>query len=204
MIFSYISQYPRNLNFPQFLNLSMAVNIYEQYINPITGEIFKCISVTEYAFKMQWVKPAGNQHGALPHIHINQDEIFYVNKGEVKVLIDGKEQVAGPGEKIIIGKGKTHVVLNTTDELDITLECRPALDYEKLMQCFAGLMRDGHTNEQGYPDMRMMGYFMKKMKCQSITLPGGVTLNKFKRMLHKYYFIGMAKGRNKLYKQYTQ
>lgn len=182
----------------------MAVNIYEQCTNPITGEIFKCISNNEYAFKMQWVKPAGSLHGAFPHIHINQDEIFYVNKGKVKVIIDDKEQVAGPGEKIIIGKGKTHVVADTKDELDITLECRPALDYEKFMQCFEGLIRDGHTNEKGYPDMRMMGYFMKKMKCQSITIPEGLTLKQFKRKLNKYFLLGMAKGWNKLYKQYTQ
>ncbi|MGZ3777201.1 MAG: cupin domain-containing protein [Bacteroidia bacterium] len=182
----------------------MAVNIYDEFTNPVTGEVFKAISVTPYAFKMQWIKKAGNEHSTVPHIHINQDEIFYTNKGEVKLLVDDKVLTAGPGEKIIVGKGKTHVVLNTPDELDIILECRPALDFEKLMQCFKGLLEDGYINEKGSIDMRMMAYFMKKMKCQSITIPEGVTPAQFKWMLHKYYLLGMMKGWNKLYKKYTQ
>jgi len=181
----------------------MAVNIYDEFTNPVTGEIFKGISVNEYVFKIQWIKPAENDHGALPHIHVNQDEIFYVNKGELKLRVDDKVHTAGPGQKIIVGKGKTHVVMNEPGELDITLECRPPLDSEKYMQCFKGLMEDGYTNEKGYVDMRMMAYFIKKMKCQSITIPEGVTPAQFKWMLHKYYLLGMMKGWNKLYKKYT-
>ncbi|MBS1531813.1 MAG: cupin domain-containing protein [Bacteroidetes bacterium] len=182
----------------------MAVNIYEQCTNPITGEIFKCISADSYVFKIQWVKKAGSVHGASPHAHVYQDEIFYVNKGRLKMLVENKERVAGPGEKIIVGKGKSHIVVNTPDELDITLECRPALDYGKFMQCFKGLVEDGYTNEKGYPDSRMMGYFMKKMKCRSVTIPEGITLRKFKWTLNKYYLLGTMNGWGKLYKRYTE
>jgi hypothetical protein len=182
----------------------MAINVYDRCTNPITGEILKGISVTSYVFTMQWIKKAGSDHSAVPHIHINQDEIFYVNKGQLKLRIGNKERTAGPGEKIIVGRGKSHIVVNTPEELDITLECRPALDYEKLLQCYEGLIQDGYTDEKGAVDMRMMAYFMKKMKCRSITIPADMPLKKFKWMLHRYYLLGMTKGWISLYKKYTQ
>jgi hypothetical protein len=182
----------------------MAINIYDQFTNPVTGEVFKGISITPYVFKMQWIKKAGNDHAALPHIHVNQDEIFYVNKGELKLLVKDREYTAGPGEKIIVGKGKSHVVVNSTDELDITLEYRPPLDYEKFLQCYEGLVNDRYIDDKGFVDIRMMAYFIKKMKCQSMTIPAGISANKFKLLLHKYYLLGMMKGWNKLYMKYTQ
>lgn len=181
----------------------MAVNIYDECINPITGEILKGISVTPYAFKMQWIKKAEQNHAAAAHIHINQDEIFYVNKGELKLLVNDKEHRAGPGEKIIVGRGKPHVVVNSTDELDVTLEYRPALDYEKFLQCYEGLINDGYIDDKGFADIKMMAYFIKKMKCQSMTIPADIPAKKFKLLLHKYYLLGMMKGWNRLYKKYT-
>jgi hypothetical protein len=182
----------------------MAINIYEQCTNPVTGEIFKGISVTPYAFKMQWVKKARGDHAAMAHIHTEQDEIFYVNKGELRLLVNDKEHRAGPGEKIIVRKGKSHVVVNNSDELDITLEYRPALDYEKFLQCFEGLIKDGYVDDNGFVDIKMMAYFIKKMKCQSMTMPASIPAKKFKLMLYQYYLMGTLKGWGKLYKKYTE
>ena len=65
----------------------MAVNIYEPCINPISGETFKAISFNEDAYTMQWtLQPKG--YVPFEHIHLHQDEIFHVNSGEVKIVIN--------------------------------------------------------------------------------------------------------------------
>ena len=181
----------------------MAINIYEQCNNAITGETFRAVSKDPYVFKMRWQTKPGIKHAGIEHIHDMQDEIFYVSKGELKLLVDGREQKAGPGEKIIVGRGKAHVVLNTTSELDILLELRPALDYDKLMQCFEGLLNDGYTNKQGHVDIRMLGYMMRKMRCKSTTRPAAISALKFKMALNKFYLIGIFKGWKHLYYKYT-
>ncbi len=182
----------------------MAINIYDSTTNPITGETFRAVSIDPYVFKLQWHTKPGLPHSGVEHIHDKQDEIFYVKKGELKLLVDGKELRAGPGEKIIVNKGKAHVVLNTTCELDILLEYRPALDYDKLLQCFEGLLNDGHIDKQGHVDIRMLGYMMRKMRCKSLTRPAQISALKFKMLLSRYYFIGVFKGWNELYDKYTK
>jgi quercetin dioxygenase-like cupin family protein len=182
----------------------MAVDIYEQCINPITGETFKGLTTTPYAFSMQWTtKPTG--HVPLEHIHDNQDEIFRVKKGELKLLIEGKEHIAGPGEMIIVGKGKRHAAFNNTDNgLDILIEYRPALDQEKIIQCYCGLINDGYVDEKGSVSVPMMGYMLKKMKCKAMTHPAGISMTKFKIKMMKFYLKGTLEGWGKLYKKYTQ
>jgi Cupin domain len=182
----------------------MATNIYDLCTNPVTGEAFRAISIDTYVFKMRWHTKPGVQHSGSEHIHKRQDEIFYVKKGELRLLVDGKEFKAGPGEKIIVGKGKAHVVLNTTCELDILLEYRPALDYDKLLQCFEGLLNDGYTDEQGRVDIRMLGYMMRKMRCKSVTRPAGMSAFKFNMALNAFYMQGKLKGWSKLYDKYTK
>ncbi|HTI57815.1 cupin domain-containing protein [Mucilaginibacter sp.] len=182
----------------------MAINIYEQSINPINGEALTAISLTPYAFTMQWISKPGVK---LPfqHLHYYQDEIYYVKKGEIKVLMDGKEHVAGPGEKVIVPKGKRHAAINNKDEeLETLIEYRPALDQVRLMQCYNGLVNDGYLNESGSVNMRMMGYMVKKMKCKALARPASVPASVFKLMLNVSYLIGKLSGWNKLYEKYTQ
>jgi Cupin domain len=74
----------------------MAVNIYEPCINPVTGETFRAISFTPESFTMQWtVYPKG--YVPFEHIHLNQDEVFYIQKGELRIVINGKEHIGGAG-----------------------------------------------------------------------------------------------------------
>ena len=61
----------------------MAVDIFKSVTNPISGETFKGISFTPESFVMQWsLQPQG--YVPFEHIHLNQEEIFTVEKGEIK------------------------------------------------------------------------------------------------------------------------
>jgi hypothetical protein len=48
----------------------MAVNLYDGFINEITGESFRCISFSKGTFAFEWtVQPNG--YVPFEHIHIN-------------------------------------------------------------------------------------------------------------------------------------
>ncbi|MFI5161810.1 MAG: cupin domain-containing protein [Sphingobacteriales bacterium] len=182
----------------------MAINIYDICTNPVTGETFKVVSVTPYSFTMRWtVKPGG--HTAFEHIHYKQDEIFRVKKGELRILIEGKEHIVSIGNMIIVPKGKRHIVYNNShDVLDTNIELRPVLDHPKITQCFNGLLSDGHVDEKGAINMPMMLYFLQKMKCKGMARPSGISASTFKFLLIKYYLLGTFKGWDKLYDKYTK
>ena len=182
----------------------MAIDVYKECINPITGETFKGLTLTPYAYTMQWTAQPG---GYLPieHLHCNQDQIFYVKKGQLKVLIEGKEHIAGPGENVVVTKGKRHLAFNNQDTvLETHIELRPALDQEKLMQCFTGLIKDGHIDENGAPRMSMLSYMLRKMKCKAMIRPTNVPASMFKLSLNISLVIGGMKGWDKLYQKYTR
>src|SRR5688572_11172198 len=112
----------------------MATNIYELCTNPVSGETFRTISSNSNAFVMQWtVQPNG--YVPFEHIHLNQDEIFHVEKGEIRIVINGKEEIAASGETITVPKGHAHIAYNNKNEiLDCKVEYRPGLDHDTFMQ----------------------------------------------------------------------
>jgi hypothetical protein len=153
---------------------------------------------------MQWiVKPEG--YVPFEHVHYNQDETFHVKKGELRVMIEGKAHIAGPGQKIVVTKGKRHIAFNNKNEdLDTLLEYRPALDHERLSQCFNGLINDGYIDKKGCISIPMMGYCLKKMKCKAMARPTSIPAPAFKLALIAFYVMGTLKGWNKLYDKYTK
>jgi len=182
----------------------MAIDVYQQCINPITGETFKALNETPYAYSMLWtVQPKG--YVPIEHLHYHQDETFHVQKGQLKMVIEGKEHIAGPGEKIVVMKGKQHIAFNNKEEiLEATIEYRPALDQEKFMQCFYGLITDGYIDEKGAPSVPMIGYMLKKMKCKAMARPASIPAPMFKMALSFFYLLGTLKGWGKLYDRYTK
>jgi mannose-6-phosphate isomerase-like protein (cupin superfamily) len=142
----------------------MAINLYEGFTNNISGESFRCLSYDEKAFVFEFlVEP----EGAVPfeHIHLNQDEIFHVISGQVRLVIDGKEHLGRAGDSITVPKGKRHVAFNDTQEtLKCTVEYRPGLDNYKFFQCFAGLTLDKDVDKKGEINIPKMLYFTREMR----------------------------------------
>ncbi|HET6765991.1 MAG TPA: cupin domain-containing protein [Chitinophagaceae bacterium] len=89
----------------------MAVDLYIGFTNNKTGETFQCIFFDEHVFRFDWiVQPCG--YVPFEHIHLYQDELFYVKSGELRILIDGKQYVVGAGQNITVPKGKRHIAYN--------------------------------------------------------------------------------------------
>jgi quercetin dioxygenase-like cupin family protein len=82
----------------------MPINLVEGFDNRITGEYFQCLSYNADSFTMKWtVQPNG--YVPFEHIHLNQDETFHIERGELKVVTDGIEQIVCAGNSVTIKKG---------------------------------------------------------------------------------------------------
>lgn len=51
-----------------------------------------------------------------PHSHSTQDEFLYITEGELQMILDGKEFVAGAGEVLPFPKYSTHALFNNSGE----------------------------------------------------------------------------------------
>jgi len=182
----------------------MATDIYKGFRNPISGETFRCISSTEESFTMQWtVQPKG--YVPLEHIHPNQDEIFHVKSGEVRLVIEGKEEIAKAGETITVPKGKAHIAYNNKSEvLDCVVEYKPRLDFATLFQCIGGLTLDNDYDEKGALHFTKMGYFTARMKAKCLIVPTSIPLPMVRLGLLVFLLIGTIRGWNKLFLKYTE
>ncbi len=181
----------------------MAINIYEPCTNPISGETFKAISSDKNAYVMQWtLQPKG--YVPFEHIHLHQEEVFHIKKGELKIVIDGTEHITKEGETIAVPKGSAHIASNNKEEvLDCIVEYKPGLDYDAFMQCLCGLTNDGLLDEKGSINIPRMGYFLVKMKTKSMARPTEIPAPLFNIALRVFYLRGVFSGWSALYKKYT-
>jgi mannose-6-phosphate isomerase-like protein (cupin superfamily) len=179
------------------------VNLYNGFTNEIAGETFRCRSYTEDSFSFDWsVQPNG--YVPFEHIHLNQDEIFYIETGEIKIVIDGKEHICGPGQTIKVPKGKSHIAYNNKPEMLVCrVEYKPGFDNYKFFQCFGGLTLDKDMNKRGQINIPKMLYFTRKMNAKCITRPTSVPAPLFKLALNVFYVAGSVLGWNRLYRKYT-
>lgn len=181
----------------------MPVNVFEPTINSIAGESFRCISLTPEAYAMEWIVQPG---GYVPfeHTHEKQEEVFRVQEGEIRLVLEGRELIARAGQTITVPKGKPHIAYNNTDGvLRCEVSYAPALDYERFSQCFCGLMQDGFLDDKGGISIPMMGYMITRMKCQALSRPTNIPALFFRMALRFFYLMGVLRGWGKLYTKYT-
>jgi quercetin dioxygenase-like cupin family protein len=181
----------------------MAVDIFQKSINPVSGEAFRGISFDQEAFVMEWtLQPDG--YVPFEHIHLNQDEIFHVKSGELKVLLNNKEYIVRSGESITVPKGIRHIAYNNKKEiLNCIVEYKPGLDHDKFMQCLVGLTNDNLLDKKGGIDIPKMGYCLIKMKAKSMARPTAIPSFVFSFALRIFYIRGVLSGWSKLYNKYV-
>ncbi len=181
----------------------MAINVFEPFTNPVSGETFRCLSFDEQAYVMEWtVQPSG--YVPFEHIHLRQDEVFYIKQGEVRFLIGGEQAILRAGETVTVTKGQRHIAFNNQNTvLQCIVEFRPGLDTLTGFQCFAGLTIDGEYDKKGRISVPKMGFFLKYMDCQAMTRPTNIPAPLFGIALNAFYIVGRFKGWKDDFVRYT-
>src|SRR5687768_17144029 len=86
------------------------------------------------------------------HIHPKQESSAKVISGKLHFLVNGKEQIIGPGEKITIPAGAPHCFWNEDDlEAHSVQQFSPALHIDEFFESFFALAKDGKLNDKGMP-----------------------------------------------------
>jgi quercetin dioxygenase-like cupin family protein len=181
----------------------MAVDLYQPFTNPITKETFRCLSSTDEAYTTEWIVQPG---GYVPfeHVHLAQEEVFHIQKGELRLVADGREQIGRAGETVTVARGVRQIAYNNKPEtLHCVLEYRPGLDSYKIFQCFGGLTLDGDLDRRGLVNPPKMMYFLKKMNARAIARPAYVPGPIFRFFMELFLVVGSIAGWERLYQKYT-
>ncbi len=97
-----------------------------------------------------WADPGGGV--SIEHFHPRLQERFQVFEGEVTFRVDGKEQKAGPGDKLVAEPGVRHSYENTgSDVAHLAAEAEPALDLQESIEEAAAMARAGKFTRGGTP-----------------------------------------------------
>jgi mannose-6-phosphate isomerase-like protein (cupin superfamily)/uncharacterized protein YndB with AHSA1/START domain len=85
------------------------------------------------------------------HVHTKQSEHFEVIEGTLKLVVDGREHLLGPGETMEIPAGTPHrQIAGDEGEGRVRVQVRPAARTEEFLGLLAGL----RLNRRGYPRLR--------------------------------------------------
>lgn len=181
----------------------MAIDLYQPFTNPITRETFRCISFTEKAFIMEWtVHPGG--YVPFEHVHVNQDEIFHIQRGEMRVKLKGITKIGKAGDTLTVLRGTPHIAFNDKDEpLVCIVEYNPGLDHYKTMQCFAGLTLDCDYDRRGLVNVAKIMFMLKKVNALSLTRPAFAPDWLFQFGMNIFFSIGSILKWETLYEKYT-
>ncbi|MCP9488033.1 MAG: cupin domain-containing protein [Gaiellaceae bacterium MAG52_C11] len=128
----------------------------ERLENPITGEalVFHRTSAQTDGEEV-FVEVIVHPHGfvAAAHVHPYQTERFEVLEGRLGLRRGDEQLVATPGDIAVVNPGTAHRFWNAGDQdVRFTVEVRPALQFESLIETMFTLAARGKTNRKGLPN----------------------------------------------------
>ncbi len=89
---------------------------------------------------------------AQAHVHAAQAERHEVVEGTMRLVVDGREHVLGPGEAMEVPAGASHRQLPGGDGAGpVRVQLRPAGRTEQFLERLAQLSAEGAFNRWGYP-----------------------------------------------------
>ncbi len=152
---------------------------------------------------MEWtVHPGG--YVPFEHVHVNQDEIFHIQRGEMRGRVKGVMHHGKAGDTLTITRGTRHIAFNDKDEpLVCIVEYKPGLDHYKTMQCFAGLTLDCLYDKRGLVNIPRIMFMLKMINAQSLTRPAFAPDLLFHLGMNTFITIGSILKWEALYKKYT-
>jgi quercetin dioxygenase-like cupin family protein len=131
----------------------------EVYENPVTGERVVVRFGTEESGGERlvvdlYVAPGGAVAGE--HVHQDIEEVFTVVRGKVGFRLDEREDVAGPGRRLVVPPGVVHDWWNAGPEeahviVELRGEKRRLERFGMMISTLYGLARDGKTDARGRP-----------------------------------------------------
>jgi mannose-6-phosphate isomerase-like protein (cupin superfamily) len=101
-----------------------------------------------------WLEPGAAVMGE--HVHDRLAERFTVLEGELAVVLDGAQSIAGPGGVVEIAPGRAHDWSNagaTVAHVRVEVEgpAPTAMRFVEMIEAGFGLANAGHTDEGGRP-----------------------------------------------------
>lgn len=110
-----------------------------------------------------YIKPGGAV--AAKHVHAYTTERFEVLSGTVRFHVDGREELARPGQQVEVPPGIVHDWWNVgDDEAHVLADIRPAERFELMVQNLYGLANDGRTNARGVPRLLPLALFVREFR----------------------------------------
>jgi mannose-6-phosphate isomerase-like protein (cupin superfamily) len=94
----------------------------------------------DFSLMERTVPPGGRTPPA--HRHINCSEAFFVLDGEITFVLDGERLIGGPGDFLLVPRGKAHTFGNQSgQEARLLVLHAPAADayFEELHELWAGV-----------------------------------------------------------------
>jgi quercetin dioxygenase-like cupin family protein len=134
--------------------------------NPVTGEravvrVGSAESGGELLVADLHVRPGGAVMGE--HLHPTMEESFTVVRGRLGYRLDGREGVAGPGERLHLPHGSVHDWWNAgEEEAQVVVEISPGARFEEMISNAFGLARDGKTDAKGRPHLLQAALFARE------------------------------------------
>ena len=126
------------------------------FSNPVTGDTATLVEMSNETNGARTAavvaaKPGG---GVPMHQHTDHDEVIEVIAGELEVILNGKKQHLGPGDRVLIERGVTHLWRNPSRDRE--LEMRATMtpghpDFERFLRVYYGLGRDGELGKNKMP-----------------------------------------------------
>jgi mannose-6-phosphate isomerase-like protein (cupin superfamily) len=104
---------------------------------------------------------------ALVHVHPFAEERFVVRAGRIKVVVEGREQLVGPGQEAVVPRGKPHFFMNAWDgDTELTVEFRPPQQHLLFFYNFARLTADRPEwfSKQGDPKFLLIAATLGRFK----------------------------------------
>jgi quercetin dioxygenase-like cupin family protein len=105
--------------------------------------------------------------GCVPgaHVHPEQEERFVVHRGTMQFRLGLKKIVAGPGDTVVVPKGRVHAFKNVGgEEAMVRVQVTPALDMEQLFETTVALAEAGATNRKGMPKPLHLALFVRRFR----------------------------------------
>lgn len=127
----------------------------DKIINPRTGQKMIFLQTGKETngllLEMESFNPKSDIREPM-HIHPKQESSARVISGRLHFLVNGNEQIVGPGEKIVIPAGAPHCFWNEDEtEAHAVQQFSPALHIDEFFESYFALAKDNKISDKGMP-----------------------------------------------------